>query len=78
MLKSNFSGNILTLNSQTVVYVKFEKLNTQLARMISHRGVSVNVEQVVIMLSSLASSCVPVMPPINRILFSLIWTELPK
>ena len=49
-----------------------------LVYVISHCGASVNIEQVVIMFSSSRISCVPVRPPINRTLFSLIWTDIPK
>ena len=50
----------------------------QLVCVISYCGVSVNIEQLVIMSSSLSILYVPVRPPINRILFSLIWTDIPN
>ena len=44
----------------------------------SYHGDSVNIEQVVIISSSLLALHVPVKPPMNRILLSLIWTDLPS
>ena len=44
----------------------------------SYHGDSVNIEQVVILSSLLLALHVPVKPPMNRILLSLIWTDAPS